>query len=47
MTDSLIIVKMIVRQIIHMGLREEVETEDSEETLRLTHRLTLLQMTQI
>jgi hypothetical protein len=47
MTDSLIIVKMIVRLIIHMGLREEVETEDSEGTLRITHRLTLLQMKQI
>jgi hypothetical protein len=47
MTDSLIIVKMIVRLIIHMGLREEEETEDSEGTLPLTHRLPLLPMKQI
>ena len=47
MTDSLIIVKMIVRLIIHMGLREEVATENREGTLPLTHQLTLLPMKQI
>lgn len=44
MIDSLITVKMIARQIIHMDRREEVETVESEEIQPLTLQLILLQM---
>lgn len=44
MIDSLITVKMIARQIIHMDRREEVETVDNEEIQPLTLQLILLQM---
>ena len=44
MIDSLITVKMIVRQIIHMDRREEVETADNEEIQPSTLQLILLQM---
>jgi hypothetical protein len=46
MTDSLIIAKMIVKLIIHMGQREEVGIGDSRMTQLLTHKLTLLPMKQ-
>lgn len=44
MTDSLIIAKMIVKLIIHMGQREEVGIGDSGMTQLLAHKLTLLPM---